>query len=178
MSASDAFYAGLPVWAQHAATTVYGIYWHHLRFGPGFNRYVQEYKESEMFSKEQWQDLQTVQIHRLLADCIEHVPFYRENWTGDQKRAALNGNLSALPLLEKPPLRESPQSFLREDLHPFCPQIFLTSGSTGTPISSYYTIPELRKSIALREVRSASWAGVSFFTRGYRPSIRCRLAAP
>jgi phenylacetate-CoA ligase len=162
MSTSDAFYARLPVWAQHTALTVYGIYWHYLRFGPGFKRYVQEYKEAEMFSKEQWRDLQTAQIHRLLADCMKHVPWYRENWTEDQKRAAHNGNLSALPLLEKSPLRDSPQSFLREDQHPFHPQVFLTSGSTGTPISSYYTIPELRRSIALREVRSAAWAGVSF----------------
>jgi phenylacetate-CoA ligase len=47
-------------------------------------------------------------------------------------------------------------------MHPSRPQVFLTSGSTGTPISSYYTIPELRQSLALREVRSARWAGVSF----------------
>ncbi|MBL8079477.1 MAG: phenylacetate--CoA ligase family protein [Anaerolineales bacterium] len=162
MSASDAFYARLPVWAQHTALTVYGVYWHYLRFGPGFKHYVQEYKESEVFSKKQWQDLQTVQLRRLLEDCIKYVPYYRENWTEDQKRAALNGNLRALPLLEKSPLRHSPRSFLREDLHPFHPQIFFTSGSTGTPISSYYTIPELRRSIALREVRSVGWADVSF----------------
>lgn len=162
MSASDAFYARLPVWAQHTALTVYGVYWHYLRFGPGFKHYVQEYKESEVFSKKQWQDLQTVQLRRLLEDCIKYVPYYRENWTENQKRTALNGSLRALPLLEKSPLRNSPQRFLREDLHPFHPQIFFTSGSTGTPISSYYTIPELRRSIALREVRSAGWAGVSF----------------
>jgi phenylacetate-CoA ligase len=42
------------------------------------------------------------------------------------------------------------------------PQVFPTSGSTGTPIASYYTIPELRQSLALRETRSARWANVSF----------------
>jgi phenylacetate-CoA ligase len=67
-----------------------------------------------------------------------------------------------LPLLEKDLLRADASAFLRADMQPSHPQIFLTSGSTGTPISSYYTVPELRRSLALREVRSAGWAGVSF----------------
>ena len=37
-----------------------------------------------------------------------------------------------------------------------------TSGSTGTPIASIFTPNEMRDSLAIREVRSANWAGVSF----------------
>ncbi len=40
--------------------------------------------------------------------------------------------------------------------------VFQTSGSTGTPIASIWTVEDLRDSLALREVRSARWAGVSF----------------
>ena len=39
---------------------------------------------------------------------------------------------------------------------------FHTSGSTGTPIQTLWTVGELRISMALREARSAGWAGVSF----------------
>src|SRR5688572_26559896 len=44
MGTYDHLYAGLPVWAQHAAVTTYGVYWPWLRFGPGYRRYVREYR--------------------------------------------------------------------------------------------------------------------------------------
>jgi len=162
MSTFDALYAKLPVMAQHTAVTVYGMYWRQLRFGSGYPQFVQQYQERERFTKVQWDEWQADRLKNLLPICVNHVPYYRDHWTEAQKRVALNGDLSVLPLLEKDPIRANPKAFLREDLHPFRPQAFLTSGSTGTPISSYFTIPELRQSLALREVRSARWAGVSF----------------
>ncbi|MGB2964132.1 MAG: hypothetical protein WBB69_09100 [Anaerolineales bacterium] len=162
MGRFDALYAKLPVWAQNSAVSFYGAYWYWLRFGPGYHQYVRNYKERERFKKEQWDEWQTGQLKHLLTACSRQVPYYRDNWSETQKRAALSGDLNVFPLLEKDPIRTDPKSFLREDIHPFHPQGFLTSGSTGTPISSYYTIPELRQSLALREVRSARWAGVSF----------------
>jgi len=162
MSAFDSLYAKLPVMVQHAAVTAYGLYWRQLRFGPGYPQFVQQYQERERFTKNQWLSWQAEQLKNLLPVCVNHVSHYRDHWTEPQKQAALSGDLSVLPLLEKDPMRASPKAFLREDIHPSHPQVFLTSGSTGTPISSYYTIPELRESLALREVRSARWAGVSF----------------
>ena len=50
----------------------------------------------------------------------------------------------------------------RQDLHPGRDYSFYTSGSTGTPIASIWTRPEIRASLAIREARSARWAGVSF----------------
>ena len=79
-------------------------------------------------------------------------------------------------MLEKDPIRADPKALLREDMHPSRPQVFLTSGSTGTPISSYFTIPELRESMALREVRSARWAGVSF--KQARSTFSGRMVEP
>ncbi|HMN01028.1 MAG TPA: hypothetical protein PKC99_18655 [Anaerolineales bacterium] len=162
MSAFDSLYAKLPLWAQHMAVSVYGLYWRQLRFGAGYARFVQEYHEREDWTLEQWQAWQAAQLRNLLPVCVEYVPYYRECWNESERHAAASGDLSALPLLEKEPIRANPKAFLREDMRPTRPQVFLTSGSTGTPISSYYTVPELRQSLALREVRSAGWAGVSF----------------
>lgn len=162
MSAFDPVYATLPIWAQHIAVSVYGIYWHQLRFGSGYSQFVEQYREREHWNFRQWQDWQLAQLAMILRACTAHTPYYRETWTFAQKKAAVTGYLGELPLLEKDPLRANPKSFLREDMGPSNAQVFLTSGSTGTPISSYYTIPELRQSLALREVRSAGWAGVSF----------------
>lgn len=162
MGTWDSIYAKLPVFAQHAAVSAYGLYWRQLRFGPGYSQYLREYQEREHYSLAQWQEWQARQLRELLSSCYKHVPYYRENWTSQQFKEALEGDLSALPLLEKEPLRESPRQFLREDMHPSRPQVFPTSGSTGTPISSYYTLADLRRSMAVREARSARWAGVSF----------------
>jgi phenylacetate-CoA ligase len=162
LSNFDSLYTKLPIWAQHLAVSAYGLYWNRLRFGSGYSDYVPIYQDRENFTLAKWQAWQMAQLKQLLPACVKYVPYYRDYWTETQKQAALNGDLGALPLLEKEPVRANPKAFLREDMTPSRPQAFLTSGSTGTPITSYYTIPELRQSMALREVRSARWAGVSF----------------
>lgn len=144
------------------AVSGYGFYWRQLRFGSGYQTYVQEYLRHEHFTETEWKNWQAERLLPLLKACVKYVSYYGEHWSESQKHAAMHGDLSGLPLLEKDPIRADPKSFLREDMHPSHPQVFLTSGSTGTPISSYYTVPELRQSLALREVRSARWAGVSF----------------
>lgn len=176
MSAIDSLYKKLPIVAQHAAVTAYGLYWRQLRFGSGYPQFVQQYQERECFTKKQWQAWQSEQLKNLLTLCMNHISHYRVHWTDSQKRAALAGHLNALPLLEKDPIRANPKAFLREDMNPSHPQVFFTSGSTGTPISCYYTIPELRQSLALREVRSADWAGVSF--RKPRATFSGRMVEP
>jgi phenylacetate-CoA ligase len=158
----EAIYARLPVWAQHSVVSVYGAYWHQLRLGRGYPQFVQKYQQRERFTVQEWWDWQVAKLKTILPTCASQIPYYRDYWSESQKQAAMKGDLSVLPFLEKDPIRTNPKAFLREDMNPTHPQVFLTSGSTGTPISSYYTIPELRQSLALREVRSANWAGVSF----------------
>jgi phenylacetate-CoA ligase len=67
-----------------------------------------------------------------------------------------------LPLLEKQALRGFEDSFYRQGSRGLFKQTFQTSGTTGTPISTTFSLSELRESMAVREVRSANWAGVSF----------------
>ena len=58
MAYLDGIYSRLPVWAQHCAVTGYGAYWHWLRFGPGYRRFVHGYAQRERFSPEDWQSWQ------------------------------------------------------------------------------------------------------------------------
>jgi phenylacetate-CoA ligase len=162
MGRLDKFYARLPVWAQHAAVTTYGLYWKWLRFGPGYRRYVDEFAERERYDDAQWRSWNQARLAEVLRVAAERVPYYQDHWSPAQRRAAVEGRLHELPLLEKDPVRADPWSFVRQDLHVRRPLIFHTSGSTGTPIASIWTVAELRKSMAVREARSARWAGVSF----------------
>ena len=161
MSKLDNLYAEMPVWLQNFAVSVYGAYWHWLRFGPGFNQYVKEFKSREGFTKEEWHNWTQTQLIKYLTLVIEKVPYYSQNYSDAEKRAARIGDLKSLPLLEKDVARSSPHSLVRSDITTK-EYIFHTSGTTGTPIDTIWTLSDNRKSLALREARSANWAGVSF----------------
>lgn len=175
MGSFDEIYAKLPVHYQHLAVSTFGFYWRWLRFGYGYDKALKGYMEREHYTASDWEVWKAVQLGKLLRNVLS-VPFYQQNWTHIQKKGAQEGCLSALPLLEKDPIRKSPIEFLRTDLHPVSKLTFYTSGSTGTPIAAIYTIAELRDSIALREARSARWAGVSF--QDPRATFSGRLVEP
>jgi phenylacetate-CoA ligase len=161
MSRLDSIYSKLPVFAQHMVVSGFGLYWHWLRFGPGYSQSLRGYLEREFFQKQDWKNWQVQSLRDVLKGALS-APYYAQTWTKSQKDAALAGRLFDLPLLEKEPLRANAQAFLRTDMRPGRTLTFYTSGSTGTPIAVIYTVAELRDSLALREARSARWAGVSF----------------
>jgi phenylacetate-CoA ligase len=162
MGRLDSWYAQLPVWAQHSAVSAYGAYWYWVRFGPGYRRHERNYRERDRWSAAEWKVWQNNRVKELLETAADRVPYYRETWSDHDKRAACAGRLTELPLLEKQPIRANPRAFLRDDWHPRPELVFHTSGSTGTPVATLWTLQEYRNALAVREVRSAGWAGVSF----------------
>lgn len=162
MSNFDRLYAKLPLPIQNAAVSLYGIYWHWLRFGGRYKDHETGYRSREHFTSVQWLEYQQDQIRNLVTIAAQHVPYFQRIWTPDQIKAATNGNLAALPLLEKDPVRKNPKAFVRDDMPHTHYYTNLTSGSTGTPITTLWTADEIRDSLAVREVRSANWARVSF----------------
>jgi phenylacetate-CoA ligase len=176
MGRLEKLYGGLPFWTQHTAVSLYGAYWRWLRFGPGYGQSLKGYLARERFTAGQWQAWQRERLGDLLRSAATHVPYYRQTWGRSEREAALAGRLDDLPLLEKEPIRAAPEAFCREDLRPSRRLVFHTSGSTGTPIASIWTTSELRDSLAVRESRSARWAGVSF--RMPRATFSGRLVVP
>ena len=162
MAKLDRLYQAAPLWLQNMMVSFYGLYWHWSRFGGNYQAQEKGYRHRERFSTEDWQHYQHQALQKLLPSCVYQVPYYRETWTYQEKAAALACDLSTLPLLEKTPLRQNPRQFHRQGPKPFPQFVFHTSGTTGTPIATTYTLSEHRSIMALREVRSANWAGVSF----------------
>lgn len=158
----DRVYARLPVAGQHLAVTAYGLYWRRLRFGAGFEESLARFRERDRWSPAEWGAYQAAEIRTLLARAASEVSHYRNTWNEGERRSAAAGRLEELPLLSKEPIRADPEAFLLDSLRGRRLLSFHTSGSTGTPIRSLWTTAELRASMALREARSAGWAGVSF----------------
>lgn len=162
MAALDGIYRRLPTALQHAAVSAYGLYWRRLRFGPGYRRHLDGYLARERFDTETWQRWCRGRLRNVLEMATEHVPHYRDTWTPSEKQSARHGRIEDMPLLEKAPLRADPERFVRRDQRLDRRLVFHTSGSTGTPIATVWSVQELRSSLALREARSARWAGTSF----------------
>lgn len=162
MGKTDRFYQQSPLWLQNGMVSLYGFWWHRLRFGGDYQKSTEEIHKREFFTQVQWQDYQHNKLLELLKICVTEVSFYKNSWSPAQQDAALAGDLTALPLLEKSSLRYAESSFFRTTSGGWFKQTFKTSGTTGTPISSTFTLSEVRESMAFREARSANWAGVSF----------------
>jgi phenylacetate-CoA ligase len=176
MSLATDLYSHLPLWAQHGAVSTYGAYWRWLRFAPPYGSYVREYLQRESFSALEWHRWQQARVTELLRIATTRVPYYRNSWSPAQRKAALAGDLSCLPLLPKEPTRAQPESFLSDGVRSWPRFTYHTSGSTGTPVRTIWKIPEIRNSLALREARSARWANVSF--RMPRATFSGRMAEP
>jgi phenylacetate-CoA ligase len=174
----DDVYRRLPVPLQHAAVSAFGTRWYWLRFGPGYDAAVDRFRRRDRFDAEQWRAWQARALRPLLAAAAERVPHYRDTWDAEARAGAARGVLSALPLLDKEPLRLDPDRFVDPARRP--PPggrlVFPTSGSSGTPVRTIWTVAELRASMAVREVRSAGWAGVSF--RDPRATFSGRIVVP
>lgn len=175
MGWAERLYAALPVPAQHGIVSTYGLYWKWVRFGPGFGAQVRQYAARDRFDAEQWRCWQQQRLREFLPGVL-NAPYYAETYSPSEQAAARAGRLAELPLLEKQPLRDHAEQFLRPDLRPKFRLVTHTSGSTGTPIANHWRWSEVRESRAVREVRSAGWAGVSF--RQPRATFSGRMVEP
>ncbi len=177
MSFIEQLYRRLPTVGQHAAVSAYGLWWKNMRLGGAFKEHVERFGYRDRFDADQWCKWQKRAVSEVLHLALQHVPYYRETWTPEQKSAARSGDLSGLPLLEKSPLRADPHRFVDQRRAGATKELsFYTSGSTGTPIASLWTPDELQASMAVREVRSAGWAGTSF--RKPRATFSGRISVP
>lgn len=159
-------YAHLPAFAQNLAISIYGWYWKQRRFGGSFEKYVRKYNTQERWNKNQWEKYQTLELRRLLSHANRNVPFYQDLFSkiGLNECDIINfslDDLSSLPILEKEELRLFGKSKLLSNSIDRRGSFFSSSGSTGTPISVYYSVDFHRKISALMETRVRQWAGVT-----------------
>ncbi len=162
MGSLSSLYGSLPPWAQHLAVSTYGTWWRHVRLGGTYQEHVARFRERETWSTSDWETWTRDTLRRGLAAAARDVPYYAHSWSAGQRASAADGDLAALPLLGKEAVRRAPERFVSQASRGHKTHTFLTSGTSGTPLRIEYTRDELQASMAVREVRSAGWAGVSF----------------
>ena len=163
---AEQIYKRAPVTLQHALVSAYGWHWHRLRFGGRFEAECRGFREREFFSREEWNAYVEQQLRALLMQAFTRVPHYQSAWKGLVTPAQLERftvrDVSALPPLEKSVARDDPHSLLVDGKPSTEHRVFHTSGSTGTPVATYWLPHEIQRSLAIRETRSCGYAGVSY----------------
>jgi phenylacetate-CoA ligase len=160
-------YNYLPPILQDIALSVYGIYWKNRRFGGNFKKYVSDFNNREFYSEEQWQDYQSKELQKVLKHAFSNVPYYNKRFIqcgiGVKELEEFSiDRMNELPMLTKEDLRKFGQTELMANNFDRKGGFLNSSGSTGTPVSIYYSYDLHRKWNALCESRMRSWAGINY----------------
>ena len=131
-------YSRLPIPLQHACTTAQGARYHHWRYGGVFQEYLETLQRTQHWPADRLHDLQTEELTRLLHFATEHVPHYRQHGTA--------------AFVTKDQVREFPDRFLACNCQPHKLIPWHTSGTTGKPLTVYYSRAALQEMWAFVEL--------------------------
>lgn len=157
---------------QNIIFSIYGLWWRKRRFGGSFKEYYNDFRKRESFSETQWEEYQTKKLRKILLHAYNNVPFYKKKYsqygfTSESFSKFSLSDLNKLPILEKDDLRLNCKKLLMSEKHDKNGGFFESSGSTGTPVSIYYSRDFHQKWSAAFESRIRNWAGVNrFVARG------------
>lgn len=159
-------YQNAPLFIQNLMISAFGFKWKKRRFGGIFEEELKAAKEREGYTSEQWIDYQTVNLRRLLLHAFDQVPFYTEKYssagiTRSQLARFELDDLHILPPLEKNELRQFGKTTLLSKNPEPQGEFYPSSGSTGTPVSLFFSIKMHQRWSALIEARVRHWAGVT-----------------
>ena len=162
-----ALYHRLPAPLKNLAATGRGMHLKYWRYGRHMGKLVEQVKERDRWTAEQWTHWQEERLSLLLDRAVKHVPYYRQQWAKRRQAGdkASSQYLENWPLLSKQSLRQTPLAFVADDL----PQNSFfqerTSGTSGTPLAIYLQREVLQLWYAMYEERIRHWHGVSIQER-------------
>lgn len=178
MTRVDRLYARLPVPLQHAAVSAFGYQWRWRRHGGRFGEYRAGFVERERFRPADWRDWQDARLRQMLA-VAGRTPHYTAAWDAlaapVEEGEAVHA-LARLPITSKEAVRRRPEDFCPGGRPPSGATSVATSGTTGTPLTLYYSRDDLRRSQAARDARYHTFAGVGWHLP--RATFSGRLVEP
>ena len=158
-------YRRSPATVQNLFGTMYGHYLNYWRYGPRSETLVQEALERETWSPARWEAWQSERLATLLHAAATEVPYYRELWRARRLKGDTSpvDRLDSWPVLEKAALRSNASAFISERSDPKSLFKLQTSGTSGTPVTTWRGREPMRQWYALVEARWRRWYGVSRF---------------
>lgn len=158
-------YRRSPAAVKNLIGSVYGHYLNYWRYGPRSEALVEDALERESWSSERWEAWQSERLATLLHSAAANVPYYQEHWRVRRSRGDTSpvDMLENWPLLDKATVRANAAALISEHTNPKSLYRLDTSGTSGTPITTWRSRDSMRRWYALVEARWRRWYGVSRF---------------
>jgi phenylacetate-CoA ligase len=156
-------YHGLPTSLRSVAASLRGLYLGYWRYGSQTERLIEEALDRDNWSHDQWKVWREERLAYVLQRAARRVPYYREQWAARRRQGdkASWEYLENWPVLEKESIKDNPTMFVADDCNLRLMFREDTSGTTGKPLSVWWTKDTVRRWYALSEARIRYWNGVS-----------------
>ena len=152
--APTAAYRRLPVRCRSAAATLQGARLRWWRYGRASEPLVAEALARDAWDEDRWRSWQQARLRLILDRAATTVPWYQ------RRLPSAAPPLDGWPVLAKSELRRDPSALLALGA-PRRRYRDRTSGTTGTPITTWAGRASLQRWFALHEARTRRWHGVS-----------------
>src|SRR5438067_1886444 len=155
-------YHRLPPRLRSTAATLRGWYLNRVRHSADRETLMRETIERDRWSAAQWEHWRSERRAYVLHRAATRVPFYRDQWAARRARGDRSSweLLENWPLLDKDAVRTKPHAFLADDCDPGRMYVEHTSGTTGTPITAWFSRTTLAMLHAIVDVRTRGWDGI------------------
>ena len=157
------FYHGLPAPLRSVVASVRGYYLRGWRYGAQTEGWIEEAFEREKWGPERWSKWREGRLAEVLHRAATRVPFYREQWAERRRKGDRSSweQIEHWPVLSKEALRAQPEAFVADDCD--LRKMFRerTSGTSGKPLSLWWSRSTVQRWYALYEARIRRWNGVS-----------------
>jgi phenylacetate-CoA ligase len=178
-------YQASPVWVQNLAVSTVGWSIRRQRFGPDFERILEEFMRRQWDSADALREFQNERLRRLVRHAYENVPHYRQVMDERKLRPSditTVDDLPKLPLLTKDTLRNAPDSLRARNFPRRTLLAGETSGTTSLPLEVLWDRQMVRVNAAA-EWRMKSTIGLSRTDRiatitGGRMVVPLRQSSP
>jgi len=162
IASAKVLYGSLPAPFRGAGASAYGWYLRWWRYGPETDSLVSAALERETWDDERWQEFRDARLAEILYRAATRVPYYRDQWRSRRAAGddASRGELANWPILGKETVRIAPHAFLADDVNHNRLFRLSTSGTSGTPITTWRSRRTMRDWYALFEARTRIWYDV------------------
>ncbi len=148
-------YHRLPYRGRCLAASLRGLYLRRWRYSADTPRRAREALERDRWDAAAWRDYHREATAEVLHRAVTRVPYYRRLWRG--RPDADWQDLGNWPILSKETVRHDPRAFLADDRNPRRMFAEHTSGSTGTPLTVWWSRATAVAWYALVEARVRRW---------------------
>jgi phenylacetate-CoA ligase len=145
-------YHHTPIFVQNMICTYIGWTYNKIRYGRNFDTFTRFYSESAKWSEGELKEFQREKVSELIRHCFLTVPYYREKWIsmgltpGDFKNLE---DISKLPYTTKEDVYENLTQMISDTSNKKELFVSMTGGSTGMPLTRYFTRKELQQHYAI-----------------------------